>query len=153
MYRDLSLFRYSPYDIRSRHSPASDQAPVFQLHTATRLHQMYEGAIQPCLHTLGCGVDAFDENYEHILALTETGEMYQLGTTITLNSPEPAPISHILMSSLEFWIIVAILMHQVSMISIIMGIPCQTRSSRDGGVQMSNLLSALGTEDGPQGRP
>ena len=52
-----------------------------------------------------------------------------------------------------FWIIVAILMHQVSMISIIMGIPCQTRSSRDGGVQMSNLLSALGTEDGPQGRP
>ena len=77
---------------------------------------MYEGAIQPCLHTLGCGVDAFDENYEHILALTETGEMYQLETTITLNFPEPAPISHILMSSLEFWIIVAILMHQVSMI-------------------------------------
>lgn len=32
-----------------------------------------------------------------------------------------------------------------------MGMPCQTRSSRDGGVQISALLFTLGTEDGPQG--
>lgn len=36
---------------------------------------MYEGAAQPCLHTLGYGVDAFDENDEHILAATETSEL------------------------------------------------------------------------------
>ena len=59
----------------------------FHLHTATRLHQLYEGALQPCLHMLGCGVDAFDENYGHILAATETGEMWELGTTMTLDFP------------------------------------------------------------------
>ncbi|KAG4424445.1 hypothetical protein IFR04_002501 [Cadophora malorum] len=75
---------------------------------------MYEGAIQPAIYTIGCGVDAFDENRQQISAVTETGEMCELGTTSTLSFPEP--VSHTLIQRLEFPVIVAILEHEASMV-------------------------------------